>query len=134
VVKPFGIKELLARVEAVLRRSPERPRPQAAFRFPGGEADLGTGELRFTGGRTDRLLPLEADLLRYLVASIGRIVSRDEILAHVWHSRLTAAETRTVDVHMARLREKLQDDADEPRLIRTVRGRGYQLMVGVEEA
>jgi len=127
VVKPFGIRELLARVEAVLRRSPERPRPSVLLRFDRGEADLATGEVRFRSGQTVRLLPLETDLLRYLASCAGRVVSRDEILSRVWHSRLTAAETRTVDVHMARLREKLGDDPEHPCLIRTVRGQGYVL-------
>ncbi len=127
VVKPFGIRELLARVEAVLRRSPERPRPSVLLRFDRGEADLASGEVRFRSGETVRLLPLETDLLRYLASCAGRVVTRDEILSHVWHSRLTAAETRTVDVHVARLREKLGDDSDNPGLIRTVRGQGYLL-------
>jgi DNA-binding response OmpR family regulator len=126
VVKPFGVRELLARVEAVMRRSPERPRPAAVFRFDRGEADLSSGEVRFRSGETVRLLPLEADLLRYLASCAGRVVSRDEILSRVWHSRLTAAETRTVDVTVARLREKLGDDSERP-LIRTVRGQGYAL-------
>ncbi len=126
VVKPFGIRELLARVEAVLRRSPERPRPSVVFRFDRGEADLASGEVRFRSGETVRLLPLETDLLRYLASCAGRIVSRNEILSRVWHSRLTAAETRTVDVHVARLREKLGDGGARP-LIRTVRGQGYVL-------
>lgn len=126
VVKPFSIRELMARVEAVLRRSPERTLPVSALQFGWGRADLATGEIRFDSGEVDRLLPLEADLLRYLAASAGRIVSRDEILAHVWHSRLTAEETRTVDVHVARLRDRLRDGAHGAALIRTVRGRGYQ--------
>jgi DNA-binding response OmpR family regulator len=127
VVKPFGIRELLARVEAVMRRSPERPRPASLFRFARGEADLVSGEVRFRSGETVRLLPLETELLRYLASCAGRIVSRDEILSRVWHSKLTAAETRTVDVHMARLREKLGDDPAHPRLVRTIRGQGYRL-------
>jgi DNA-binding response OmpR family regulator len=127
VVKPFGIRELLARIDAVLRRSPERPRPAARLRFTGGEADLTTGEVRFASGHVARLLPLETELLRYLAASPGRVVSRDEILSRVWHSKLTAAETRTVDVHVARLREKLAEGGASPDLVRTVRGRGYQL-------
>jgi DNA-binding response OmpR family regulator len=125
VVKPFSIKELLARVEAVLRRSPERPRPVALLRFDSGEADLVTGEVRFRSGEQARLLPLEMELLRYLAANPGRVVSRDEILSRVWHAQTTGAETRTVDVHVARLREKLREDPAQPRLIRTVRGRGY---------
>jgi DNA-binding response OmpR family regulator len=133
VVKPFGVRELLARVEAVMRRSPERPRPAARLRFDGGEADLASGEVRLRSGETVRLLPLETDLLRYLASCAGRIVSRDEILSRVWHSRLSAAETRTVDVHVARLREKLGEDPARPSLIRTVRGRGYRLEPPAEE-
>ncbi len=126
VVKPFGVRELLARVEAVLRRSPARPRPAARLRFGWGQADLVSGDVRFDSGEAARLLPLEADLLRYLAACGGRVVPRDEILAQVWHSRLTAEETRTVDVHVARLREKLRDGQDG-RLVLTVRGQGYRL-------
>ncbi len=134
VVKPFGIRELLARVEAVLRRSPERPRPAAVFRFAHGEADLVSGEVRFRSGKTVRLLPLETELLRYLASRAGCVVSRDEILSRVWHSRLTAAETRTVDVHVARLREKLGDEPAQPGPIRTIRGQGYLLESGAEGA
>lgn len=133
VVKPFGVRELLARVEAVMRRSPERPRPAAKLRFAGGEADLASGEVRLRSGATLCLLPLETDLLRYLASCAGRIVSRDEILSRVWHSRLSAAETRTVDVHVARLREKLGEDPARPALIRTIRGRGYRLELPAEE-
>jgi len=133
VVKPFSVRELLARVEAVLRRSPDRPVPVSTLRFACGEADLASGEVRFHSGEAVRLLPLEADLLRYLAASAGRTVTRDEILSHVWHSRLTAEETRTVDVHVARLRDKLGDDPARPRLIRTVRGRGYRFCTPGQE-
>jgi DNA-binding response OmpR family regulator len=125
VVKPFSVKELLARIEAVLRRSPERPKPAVQVFFEDGRADLVTGEVYFKNGENSRLLPMEQELLRYLAASAGRIISRKEILSRVWHMKLSGAETRTVDIHIARLREKLHDDAGNPELIRTIRGQGY---------
>src|SRR5512136_105094 len=130
VVKPFSIKELLARIEAVLRRSPERPQPAGEARFEKGKADLSTGEVHFKNGKSCRLYPMELDLLRYLASNPGRAVSREEILSRVWHIKLTGAETRTVDMHVARLREKLQDDADHPRVIKTIRGKGYVFAAG----
>lgn len=125
LVKPFSIKELMARIEAVLRRSPERPQPAGEVRFDKGKGNLSTGEVHFKDGKSCRLFPMELDLLRYLASNPGRAVSREEILSRVWHIKLTGAETRTVDMHIARLREKLRDDADEPRVIKTIRGKGY---------
>jgi DNA-binding response OmpR family regulator len=130
VVKPFSIKELMARIEAVLGRSPERPQPAGEARFDKGKADLSTGEVHFKDGKSCRLFPMELDLLRYLASNPGRAVSREEILSRVWHIKLTGAETRTVDMHIARLREKLQDDVDEPRVIKTIRGKGYAFAGG----
>ena len=133
VVKPFSIKELLARIEAVLRRSPERPQPAGEACFNGGKADLASGEVRFTNGKSCRLYPMELELLRYLASNPGRAVSREEILFRVWHMKLTGSETRTVDIHIARLREKLQDDVDNPHVIKTVRGKGYVFAGGSVE-
>ena len=125
VVKPFSVRELLARVEAVLRRSPERPSDVAEVPVPGGVADLARCEVRFQdGGRAD-LSEREAALLRYLATNPGRAVSRDEILSRVWQLDPRGVHTRTIDMHVARLREKLRDDAGEPAVIRTVRGKGY---------
>jgi len=129
VIKPFSVKELLARVEAVLRRSPERPHEPTNLPVPGGILDLGHGELVFEDGTRCPLAEKEADLLRYLIQNRGRVLSRDELLARVWHLNPDAVETRTVDMHIARLREKLRDDPEHPRLIVTVRGRGYTFEV-----
>jgi DNA-binding response OmpR family regulator len=131
VVKPFSLKELLARVEAVLRRSPERPQPAGEAVFDTGKADLATGEVHFKNGKSCRLVPMELDLLRYLASNAGRAVSREEILSRVWHMKLTGAETRTVDMHVARLREKLNDDLSRSPVIKTVRGKGYVFEGGV---
>jgi len=125
VVKPFSAKELQARVDAVLRRSPERADVLQTVRVPGGVADLARREVRFKDGERTELTEREADLLRYLASNAGRAIARDEILTRVWRINPRGMETRTIDMHVARLREKLHDDPDEPRVVLTVRGKGY---------
>ncbi len=126
VVKPFSVRELLARVDAVLRRSPERPTDVAEVQLPGGVADLARSELRFQDGQRCELSDRERELLRYLAANPGRAISREEILSRVWQTDPAGIETRTIDMHIARLREKLRDDPAQPRVVVTVRGRGYK--------
>jgi DNA-binding response OmpR family regulator len=119
VVKPFSVSELMARVQAVLRRSPQRPQDVADTPVPGGVVDFSRSEIRFRDGRREDLSERENELMRYLVKNPGRVISRDELLRSVWR-----VEPR-VDVHVARLREKLGDDASRPQIILTVRGKGY---------
>lgn len=126
VVKPFSLKELLARIEAVLRRSPERPSDVHEVRLPDGLADLQRREVRFEDGTRCELSERECELLRYLVSNAGRVVAREEILTRLWQVDPRGIETRTIDMHVARLREKLRDDAAAPRVVITVRGRGYK--------
>jgi DNA-binding response OmpR family regulator len=128
VVKPFSVKELLARIEAVLRRSPGRPLDVAEVAIPGGKVDLARREVVFASGKRVELSERETELLRYLASHGGRAVAREELLGHVWRVD-PGAETRTVDMHVARLREKLRDDPIEPDVIVTVRGKGYMLAV-----
>ncbi|MBW1808485.1 MAG: response regulator transcription factor [Deltaproteobacteria bacterium] len=125
VVKPFSVKEMLARVEAVLRRSPERPSDVVEIRLPDGVADLSKGEIRFDDGVSCELPEREGELLRYLAKNAGRVVSRDELMMRVWRLNPKRVETRTIDVHIGRLREKIRDDAADPKLIITIRGKGY---------
>jgi DNA-binding response OmpR family regulator len=127
VVKPFSVKELLARVEAVLRRSPERPSDVAEVRIPGGVADLARCEVRYADGSRAELSEREVELLRYFAANAGRAIARDELLANVWRISPQGVTTRTIDMHVVRLREKLRDDSAEPRVLLTVRGKGYML-------
>jgi DNA-binding response OmpR family regulator len=125
VVKPFSVREVLARVEAVLRRSPERPNSVNKIALPNGQADLARCEIRYKNGERCELSEREVDLLRYLVANAGRAISRDEILIRVWRLNPKRMETRTIDMHIANLRDKLRDDAEDPKVLLTVRGKGY---------
>lgn len=125
VVKPFSVREVLARVEAVLRRSPERPNSVNKIALPKGHADLARCEIRYKDGERCELSEREVELLRYLVANAGRAISRDEILIRVWRLNPKRMETRTIDMHIANLREKLRDDAEDPKVLLTVRGKGY---------
>jgi DNA-binding response OmpR family regulator len=125
VVKPFSVRELLARVEAVLRRSPERPNLVSKIPLPDGVVDLARREVRFENGKRNELSEREVELLRYLAAHSGRAISRDEILLRVWRLSSKRMETRTIDMHVANLREKLRDDSSSPKILLTVRGKGY---------
>jgi DNA-binding response OmpR family regulator len=123
VVKPFSARELLARVEAVLRRSPGRPQPVRHLLLATGEVDLDRCEMRLAGGGREELSKLEADVLRYLAKSGDRLVSRDELLARVWRQKPHLIATRSVDMTIARLRKKLGGRE----VLVTVRGKGYRL-------
>lgn len=123
VVKPFSVRELLARVDAVLRRSTERPAAVQTHRVNGGEVDFSRREVRFEDGDREELSEREADLLRYLVAQVGRAVPRDELLRQVWGLDPRNIETRTVDMHVAHLRQKLRCQG----AVVTVRGKGYMI-------
>jgi DNA-binding response OmpR family regulator len=128
VVKPFSALELLARVEAVLRRSPERPAQVHCLSRNGCDIDLDRREVRFNDERSLGLSEREADILRYLAANRDRAIDRDELLHNIWGLNPRGIETRTVDMHIARLREKLGDES----IIQTVRGKGYMLKADVE--
>jgi DNA-binding response OmpR family regulator len=129
VVKPFGATEVLARIEAVLRRSAERPRPVRTLTLAGRTIDFERREVVFADGRRAALPEREAEVLAYLAASPGRAVSREELLSRVWGVDPRGVQTRTVDMAVARLRELLEDDPAAPAVIVTVRAKGYMLAV-----
>jgi len=133
VVKPFSVDELLARVEAVLRRSPARSATHAALNFPSGEIDWNSRELRCRDGRVHVLSEREAKLLDYLARHPGRVIDRDELLRGVWQIDAKGVTTRTVDMHVARLRDKLRPACDDSEVIKTVRGQGYMMDPSVVE-
>jgi two-component system alkaline phosphatase synthesis response regulator PhoP len=125
VTKPFNMRELMARVEALLRRAPIRPAANAGvFEFGSVRVDLvGTEATR--DGKAVNLSAREFQLLRYFIERRGATLSRDELLKQVW-GYSAEIYTRTVDVHVASLRQKLEDDPKQPKLILTVQGLGYK--------
>jgi DNA-binding response OmpR family regulator len=127
VVKPFSVDELLARVEAVLRRSPARPTDVDELAFAGGYVDFARREVRFEDGSCEMLSDRELSLLRYFACNAGRAIGREELLTNVWQIDARGVSTRTIDMHVARLREKLRDTNGEARVIVTVHGKGYIL-------
>jgi DNA-binding response OmpR family regulator len=123
VTKPFGLLELLARIEALLRRA--RPATASVHRFGSIEVDAGR-RIVMKDGVEVSVTPMEFDLLLALIQRRGAVASRLELLQTVWgHS--AAVLTRTVDTHIAELRRKLEDDPAAPRLILTSRKAGYRL-------
>ncbi|HYE61913.1 MAG TPA: response regulator transcription factor [Phycisphaerales bacterium] len=127
VVKPFSATELLARVEAVLRRSPERPSGVKKVCVAGRTIDLERREVVLPGGERAQMSQKEAEVAQYLVANRGRAIARDELLSRVWGLDPRGMHTRTVDMTIARLRELLKDDPADPAVIVTVRAKGYML-------
>lgn len=127
VVKPFSARELLARVEAVLRRSVDRPQEVTGARLSRAVIDFKRREIRWSEQERDELSETEAAILSFLVAQRRRAVSREELLTRVWGIGGEGVVTRTIDMHVARLRAKLRDPSgkDTPEAILTVRAQGY---------
>jgi two-component system, OmpR family, alkaline phosphatase synthesis response regulator PhoP len=124
VTKPFDMMELMARIEALLRRAPSRPGNDGVFEFGSIRVDLRGTEV-FRNGKAVPLSAREFQLLRYFVENRGATLSREDILKDVWgYSAHTF--TRTVDVHVASLRQKLETDPKQPAFILTVQGLGYK--------
>ncbi|RMG17344.1 MAG: DNA-binding response regulator [Planctomycetota bacterium] len=130
LTKPFSVRELIARVEARLRRASwgtDRP-PGAALAAPGVAVDLARLEARVEGREPASLTPREAAVLRYLAERPGRVVSREELLVAVWgYPPGARVRTRTVENTIGRLRKKIEPERKRPRVVRTVHGAGWKL-------
>ena len=126
VTKPFSIRELLARVRAILRRTDGTKKRLSRYRFSDVELDFEAYRAKKAGEALD-LSPREFELLRYLIERKGDTVTRDKLLEDVWGYE-SYPSTRTVDTHLAKLRAKIGDSGSEPRWILTIHGVGYKFV------
>jgi DNA-binding response OmpR family regulator len=123
VTKPFGVRELRARIAALLRRA-RTAAPAPVLRVGDVDVDFDRAEVR-RGGATTPLTPLEFKLLQVFVRAAGRILSRDQLIREAWGPN-TFVSDRVVDNHIGSLRKKLEPDASEPKHLRNIRGLGYR--------
>ncbi len=125
VVKPFSVAELQARIAAVLRRSPGRPKAAAeTLAYPGGRLNAADHTAEGDDGSTAKLSEKEFELFRYFLLHPGRIISQEELLLRIWGVNSRASQTRTVAVTLARLREKI--GAQAAARFENIRSRGYR--------
>lgn len=126
LTKPFHIRELLARVRAILRRleASRQEELQRILTFKGIKIDLNSYKVTVDGTNID-MTAREIKLLAFLIQHPGRVYSRDELLDHVWGNE-SYVEPRTVDVHISRLRSLIEPDKEKPRYLLTVRSFGYK--------
>jgi len=129
ITKPFNMRELVARIRAILRRWDERPpvKESRTFTFKGLSVDYETYEVIVNGKRVE-MGTTELKLLHFLTQHPGRVYTRDQLLDYVWGDE-TFVEPRTVDVHVSRLRAVIEQDKEKPQYILTVRGIGYKFAV-----
>jgi len=134
VTKPFDLRELLARIKAVLRRTaqpgPGGPSARAIHRFAGWQFDTAARRLVDSNGQEVALTGGEFSLLAALLENAGRVLSRDFLLEHT-RGREAGPFDSTIDVQIGRLRKKLEANVDDPQIIKSVRGAGYILVAPV---
>ena len=125
ITKPFSLEELLARINAVLRRTDPARAVGQTFEF--GDLDVDISALRIKRGKEEiEITKREAGIIRHFAANPDRVISREELYKEVWNETMTELGTRTVDMHIAKLRSKIERNAADPQIIKTVRGAGYK--------
>jgi DNA-binding response OmpR family regulator len=131
ITKPFSILELLARINAMLRRTSTNSTIPDLFRFRNIEINFKKYEA-FKDGKTLKMSPREYEILRYLLERKGEVVTRDDLLNQVWGYE-SFPYTRTIDAHIAALRKKIEARPEEPEMIITIHGKGYKFLQKSED-
>lgn len=125
VAKPFSLEELLARIKAVLRRMDPGRAVGQAFKFSDFDVDVAALKVK-RGNKEMEISKREAAIIRYFAANPNRVISREELYKAVWNEDMSELGTRTTDMHIAKLRSKIEKNSAEPQIIKTVRGAGYK--------
>jgi DNA-binding response OmpR family regulator len=129
ITKPFSLEELLARINAVLRRTDPARAVGQKFRFADLDIDVPALKAR-RKGRDIEISRREGAIIQYFAANPNRVIDREELYKAVWEETMSELGTRTVDMHIAKLRSKIERNAAEPQIIKTVRGAGYKYESG----
>ena len=125
ITKPFSLEELLARINAVLRRTDPARAVGQTFRFADLYVDIAGLKIK----RSEEEIEIsrrEAAIIQFFAANPNRVIDREELYKEVWDETMSELGTRTVDMHIAKLRSKIEQNAAEPQIIKTVRGAGYK--------
>jgi len=125
IAKPFSLEELLARIKAVMRRMDPARAVGQRFKFADLDVDIAALKIR-RDEKNIEISKREAQIIQYFAANPNRVIGRDELYKEVWDETMTELGTRTMDMHIAKLRSKIERDAAEPQIIKTVRGAGYK--------
>jgi two-component system, OmpR family, alkaline phosphatase synthesis response regulator PhoP len=126
VTKPFSVRELSARVKTIFRRIGEYSSELSSYNIGETSLDFRKYEATRSGAKID-FTPLEFQLLQFFIRNRGKVLSRTEILEHVWGEHNVIISLRTIDSHVASIRKKLEDDPSNPKFIINIRGVGYKL-------
>jgi DNA-binding response OmpR family regulator len=127
MTKPFSLRELVARIKAVFRRTEDASSDRDVFSFSGIDLDFKKFEASKKGKKLD-LTPLEFNMLKLFVKRRGEVLTRDDFLDGIWGEANVSVSFRTVDSHIANIRKKIEDDPSKPRHILSVRGVGYKFV------
>ncbi len=125
ITKPFALEELLARINAVLRRTEPARAVGQSFKFADLDVDIAALKVK-RGGQEIGITKREAAIIQHFAANPNRVVSREELYKEVWEENMSDLGTRTTDMHIAKLRSKIEKNSAEPQIIKTVRGAGYK--------
>jgi two-component system response regulator VicR len=126
VTKPFRVRELLSRIKSVLRRYDKNEKAKTLFQFNDIKIDIAQAKV-FKGDKEIILTPLEYRLLLMFINHEGQVLSRNQLLESIWDIAGSFVNDNTLTVYIKRLREKLEDDPQDPKIIKTVRGIGYKV-------